>query len=137
MAANFVAGGEGGLGDRRVAGQCHGDGENGDRDVMAAEQLEQAPDPDTAAVFVDRLHAHVTRARPRLGAYDLGQESLRRGVAMEDIVFAAFLIVDHELDGQSRTTRPVRVWRVGTITDQIAWMGFIFHALFYFSRGSA
>ena len=37
MAANFVAGGEGGLGDRLVAGQCHGNGKNGDWDGVSAE----------------------------------------------------------------------------------------------------
>ena len=31
------------------------------------------------------------------GADDLGEEGLRRGVAVEDAVLAAFLVVEHEL----------------------------------------
>ena len=57
----------------------------------------QPPEPGAGAVFVDRLHVHVALARPGLCADDLGQERLRRRIAVQDAVLAALLVVDDEL----------------------------------------
>jgi hypothetical protein len=40
------------------------------------------------------------------GADDLGQERLGRRVAMEDVVLAPFLVVQHDLHGDLRAAGP-------------------------------
>ncbi|MNT83671.1 hypothetical protein D3C72_2235770 [compost metagenome] len=52
----------------------HGHGEDGQRHASVLEQLEQAPDAGTAAVFVQRFHAHVTRALQGLGGNHFREE---------------------------------------------------------------
>ena len=63
-------------------------------------------------------------ARPGLRADDLGQKGFRRGVTVQDVVLASFLVVDDELDADPRVTRPAWVRRMLAIADEIAGVGF-------------
>ena len=39
---------------------------------------------------------------------------------MQDVVFAALLVVDDELDGDVGAIRPLRIGRVASVTDHVA-----------------
>lgn len=45
------------------------------------------------------------------------------GIAVKDAVLAAFLVVDHELDGDIGLVRPLRIGRISPIADKIARIG--------------
>ena len=90
-------------GDRLAIARHRGrDRIDGDRNRALGEQPTQPPEAGARAVFVDRLHVHVAHARPGRGADDLRQERLRGGVAVQDVVLAALLVVDDELHGDAR-----------------------------------
>ncbi len=97
---------------------------DGDRNRALGEQAMQPPEAGAGAVFVDRLHVHVTHARPGRGADDLGQERFGGGVAVQDIVLAALLVIDDELDGDARLIRPVGERRRAPVADHVARIGF-------------
>ena len=86
------------------------DAEDGQRHPALAEEPQQAPHAGARAVLVERLHRHVPRGEG-LRADDLGQERLRRRVAVQHAVLAAFLVVEDELHGDARAARPARVRR--------------------------
>ena len=75
--------------------------------------------PGTRSVLEQRLHAHVAH-RERSRANDLGQEGFRTRVAIEHAVFAAFFVVQHELQGQSRALWPGGMWRIASVAAQVA-----------------
>src|SRR5690606_24795249 len=58
-------------------------------------------------------------ARPGRCADHIGEEGLRSGVAMEDAVLAAFLVVEHELDGDTGAAGPVRTRGIGAVADHV------------------
>ena len=93
---------------------------NGDGHVAAGEGAPQAPEAGAGAIFIDGFHIEVALALPGLRADNLGQQTFGRRIAVENAAFAAFLIVDHELHGDVRPSRPARIWRVAPITDEIA-----------------
>ncbi len=122
VAADLVAVGDH-LADRfRVALGGHGHGEHGERQVVLFKELEQAPYAGTAAVFVERFHAHVALALERLGGDHLGEEGFGLGIPVQDVALAAFLVVEDEGEGDARIVRPVRVGNVVAVTDQVAWI---------------
>ena len=115
-------------GDRfRVARQRRRDAIDGERHVARGEQPPQPPEAGARAIFVDRLHVHVALARPGLRADDLRQERLGGRVAMQDVVLAALLVVEHELHGDPRAARPFRVGRVAAVADDVARIGGVRH----------
>src|SRR5690606_41028409 len=73
----------------------------------------------------DRLHLLVAHALARHAARHLVQESLRDLVAMQDAAFAAFLVIDDEVDRDQRPARPLRVGRTGAVADQVARLGIL------------
>src|SRR4051812_12443868 len=79
-----------------------------ERNIAGREQAPEPPEAGSGAVFVDRLHVPVALTGPRLGADDLRKEGFRRGVAMEDVVLAAFLVIEHELHRDRGASRPSR-----------------------------
>ena len=97
------------------AGEGGGDAVDGDRDAAGDEEVAQAPEAGAGAVFVDRLHVPVALAGPGLGARDLGEEALGGGVAVEDAVLAALLVVEDEADGDRCAARPVGEGRVAAV----------------------
>ena len=106
-----------------VALESHRDPVHGDRHVARGEDAVQAPEPRPAAVLVERLHVHVALAGEGPGAQDLGEEGLRRGVAVEDAVLRPFLVVDDELDGDPRVVRPLGLRRVAAVSVQVSGVG--------------
>ena len=102
-----------------VAGHRGRDRIDGDRDAALGEHPMQAPEAGARAVFVDRFHVHVALARPGRGADDLRQERLGGGVAVQDVVLAAFLVVDDELHRHARAVRPVREGRRAPVADHV------------------
>src|SRR5262249_1057430 len=46
--------------------------------------------------------------------------SLGSGVAVRHGIFAPFLVVDHEIDGDVRAIWPVRIWRLATVTQEVS-----------------
>ncbi len=111
---------EEGLHHRRIALHRQRDAEHGDRHVVALEQPQQPPDAGARAIFVDLLHAHVPRALHRRGIGDVGQEDLGGRVAVEDIGLGAFLVIEHELDGDARAAGPGGMRRRAAIAGEIA-----------------
>ncbi len=120
MAADFVAVLERNLGDAWIALERHGDRKDGDRYLLAAEQVKKAPHADPAAVFVNRFHAHMAQAFPRLGADDFREECLRSGVTVKHAVLPSLLVVHHELHRDPRAARPSGFRRRRPVADQIA-----------------
>ena len=120
MATDFVSVGHGRLRNRRIARQSHGDGEDGYGNLLAVEQIEQPPDADPAAIFVDGFHTHMALAGPGCGADNFREKSLRGFVAVQDVVLATFFVIHNELHGQSRSVRPIGLRRIGTVTDKVS-----------------
>ena len=104
------------------ARQRGGDAVDGDRHLGLGEQAMQPPEAGAGAIFVDRFHVPVALAGPGRGADDLGQEGLRGGVAMQDAVLAAFLVVDDELHRDMRAARPFRIRRVGAVAAHVSFV---------------
>src|SRR3546814_15863884 len=65
-----------------------------------------------------------------LRAEDLREESLRRGVAVENAVLAAFLVIDDELHGDAGAAGPVGIRRRFAIADEVARVVAGHHVLF-------
>src|SRR3954466_11959965 len=107
----------------------HAHAEHGERQAALFEFAQDAPHARARTVFVDRLHAHMTR-RIRSRADDLRQELLRTGVAVQHAIFTALLIVEDELHGDARSPWPVGLHGVAAVADQIAWIvGVEWHGL--------
>src|SRR3954452_10048406 len=66
-------------------------------------------------------------SRPRLRAQYVGQERFRCAVAMQDVVLAAFLEIDHELHRDPRIAGPARVRRVAAIAAEISGIARVSH----------
>ncbi|MCY1426311.1 hypothetical protein D9M71_421290 [compost metagenome] len=98
----------------------HGHGEDGQRQVVLPEQLEQAPYAGATTVFVERFHAHVAHALQRLGGYHFREERFGFLVAVQDAALTAFLIVEDEGEGDAGVARPVRMGWVVAVSDQVA-----------------
>jgi hypothetical protein len=71
----------------------------------------------------------MAHAGPRRSADDFGKKGLRRGVAMQDIVLAAFLVIDDELQSDARAIWPIGVRRRAAIADHVAWIGVVGHQM--------
>ena len=93
---------------------------NGDGNARIAEQPVKPPETRPRAVFIDRFHVPMAHARPGLGIGDLGKKGLGRGIAMQNAVFAAFLVIDDELHGDCRAARPGGVGRRCAITQHVS-----------------
>ena len=103
----------------RRTGQRGRDAVDGDRHGGGGEHAVQAPEAGACAIFVDRLHVPVALARPVGRADDLRQERLGLAVAVQQAVFAAFLVVDDELHGDTGAIRPCRVGRCRTVAAHV------------------
>ena len=120
MARDLVAALGHRLAGRGVQLQRLSDRPGGETHIAFAEQAQDAPEAGAAAVFVHRLDAEIASALDRDSPRRLGQESLRGGIAVQDRVLAALLVIQHEADGDPRVAGPLRVGRVGAVADEIA-----------------
>ncbi len=66
------------------------------------------------------LDVGVALADPGLRAQHVGQKRLRRAIAVQDVVLAAFLEIDHELHRDPRGIRPFRIGRVAAVAAEVA-----------------
>ena len=74
-------------------------------------------------------------AEPRLGANDFRKKRFRCLITVEDIIFTAFLVVDHKLESKPRALWPFRLRRIGAVTDHVSRIVFVIHGpLLLFSR---
>ena len=88
-----------GLRQLRVPLQRHAHAKHGQGQAALFKLAQQAPHTGARTIFVDAFHAQVPR-RVAGGVEHLGQKLLRAGVAVQDRVLAAFLVVQHELEVQ-------------------------------------
>ena len=112
-----------------VALQRHRHAEHGQRQSAFFKLAQDAPHPGARAVFVHRLHRQVPRLEGRR-ADDLGQKSLRRRVAVQHAVLAAFFIVEDELHRDAGLSGPVRMRWCAAVADQVARIDFGRHGAF-------
>ncbi|MNN09878.1 hypothetical protein D3C81_1227840 [compost metagenome] len=112
-----------------MALERHRHAEDRQRQLALLELAQDAPDPGARAVLVHAFHAHVPLGIGR-GTDDLGQELLGAGVAVQHVVFAAFLVIEHELQRDARAARPAGVRRLGAVADEIAWIVIVCHLLY-------
>src|SRR5581483_3576305 len=82
MACDFVAELDHRLCGIRISQHRHSHREYRDRNSAFFEETHQSPEAGSAAVLVDRLHAHMPSAFERRRADDLGQKGLRSRIAM-------------------------------------------------------
>ena len=99
--------------------QCHADGQHGGVDLAFLEQAQQPPEPDPAAILVDRFHVHVTHAHQGLGADDLGQERLGGRVAVEDAILASLLVGKDDLHRDPGAVGPIGVGGIPAVADHV------------------
>ena len=120
MAGDLPAGLAHRLDLRGRARQGRRDTIDGERHVVPGEEPMQAPEPGPGSVLVDRFHAPVPLAGPGLGTHDLREERLGRGIAVQQAVLAALLVVQHELDGDPGTLGPIRRRRPRPVAQHVA-----------------
>jgi hypothetical protein len=101
-------------------GECGCHAVAGDRHLCLREQAVKPPEADAGAVFVDRFHVPVTQALPGLRTGDFGKKGFGGPVAMQDAVFAAFLVVYDELHADVGAAWPFRVRRVGPVAAHVS-----------------
>ena len=63
-----------------------------------------------------------------MAAEHIGQEGFRGGIAVQDIVLAALLEIDHELHRDPRAIGPLRIGRVAAIAAEIPGIRGISHS---------
>ena len=80
----------------------------------------QAPEARTRAIFINRFHVHVPLTGPGLRANDFRKEGFRGGVAVQNAILAAFLVIDDELHGDAGAAGPFCMGRAGAVTEKIA-----------------
>src|SRR6201999_2017050 len=102
----------------RIALERTGDGEHRARQIAPREDPMQAPEAGAAAIHEHAFGCEIT-------AFDGGGRAFRQrglggGVAIRHGIFAAFFVVDHEIDGDMRAVRPVRIWRPSAIPYEIS-----------------
>ena len=120
MRADLVLGGANRRRGGGVAFEREGRTEHGDRDLALAEHPHQTPKAGAAAVFVDRFDDQVALAGTQRRARHFGEVHLRRRVALADRVLRALLVVHHDLHGQPRTARPLRIGRRRAVSHEVA-----------------
>ncbi len=106
--------------NRRRAGQRGRHAINGDRDVAPDKQPLQAPEPGPRAILVDRLHVQVALRRPGLRTDDLREKRLGCGIAMQNAVLAAFLVIEDDLHRDAGIAGPGHARRMLAVTNKVA-----------------
>ena len=90
------------------------------RHLPLGEDAHETPEADTTAVFVGRFHVEIARALEWGRHEKVAQACLGDLVAVQHAALATLLIVDDEIEGEARPTRPIRVRRLLGVADEIA-----------------
>src|SRR5262245_32828437 len=93
--------------------------EGGQRKPALLEDPHHTPEADTAAVLEHRLGGEVAALPARISGRHFGQAALRNAVAVWYRRLGPFLVVHDEVDGDPRVSRPLRVWRICSLADQV------------------
>ena len=104
----------------RVPFQRGRNAEHSGRNSALGENPPEPPEAGARAILEHRFDIGMALPGPWLRTQYIGQERFGRTVAMQDVVFAAFLEVDHELYRDTRVARPMRVGRVAPVATEIA-----------------
>ena len=88
--------------------------------IPLGEEAQHAPDAGPRAVVELAFHRAVALAQDGRAAGDLVQVELAAGIAVQHRVLAAFLVVQHEGEGDARAVRPARVGRGGAMAGEVA-----------------
>jgi len=107
-----------GGGDRRVAFERQRAAEHGQRQPALLEDAQDAPEAHAAAVLEQALGREVAALHPVVGGAGLRQRGFREAVVVH-VVLGAFFVVHHEVHGDPRLARPVRVGRVAAVADEV------------------
>ena len=83
-----------------------------------------APEPGARAVGEHRFDVQVAAPDHGRRADELVQEALGGGIALEDVLLAAFLVVEDEADGDAGAAGPGGMRRLGAVADEVAAHGF-------------
>ena len=103
----------------RIALQRERNAEYRQRQLAALEFAQDAPYASARSVLVDRLHAHVA-GREAFRADDFRKKPLGSGVAVENAVLGAFLVVEDELNRDPCAAGPRGRRGHATVADEIA-----------------
>ena len=127
VGADLVAGFEESFRGSGIALQSRGHSENGQRYFQVLHEPQDPPDAGPGAILVDLLHAHMPCTGNGRGVDDLRQEGLCPLVPVQNAVFAAFFIVEDDLNGDPGAAWPVGLgWRAA-IADKIPWVALFAH----------
>src|SRR6516165_11275627 len=95
-----------------------GDGKHGASNVSPGEHPMQAPESDSAAVHEHAFGRQVAAGNG--GGRSFRKRCLGSGISVRHRIFAPFLVVDHEIDGDMRAIRPARIWRLAAVTQEVS-----------------
>jgi hypothetical protein len=100
--------------------QGGGDAVDGHGDLAFGEVAPKTPEAGARAIFVHRLDIGMALAGPWGGAEYIDEKRLGCRVAMQDVVFAAFLVVEHDLDRDICAAGPFRIGRGAAVAEHVA-----------------
>ena len=95
--------------------------EHGQRQVALFKHMQQTPDARARTLFIQRFHAHVA-CRGALSVSDFREKGFRTGVGIKHAIFAAFFIIENELQCNAGLIRPLRMRRCAAVAGQVAWI---------------
>ena len=122
VADDLMAAFDDGLGRIGVALQPHDHSPDAGLYVAFLEDAHEPPEAAPAAVFEGAFHDHVAHALVGREAR-IRQHTLRMGIAVEDAVLAACLVVDGDGQAEIGSARPLGVRRPGAVAHHVTRIG--------------
>ena len=98
---------------------CHRNREDRERQLMAFEYPQHAPQTCPRTILIQRFHAHVTH-RKSLRPDDLGQKHLRGRITVQNAALPTLFEIQYELQRDTCAAGPLRMRRVSPVAGQIA-----------------
>src|SRR6202041_3597504 len=81
----------------------------------------QTPEANAAAVFEHAFGREVAVAARHGRTRQLCKSGVANAVLVHDAVFGTLLVIQHEIERDSRSARPARIRRIAAIADKIAF----------------
>ncbi len=100
------------------------------RQLALGEYPPQSPEARARAVLEHRFDIGVALSGPGLRTQHVRQECLRGAVTVQNVVFAAFLEIQHELHGDARIAGPAWIGRIAAIAMEIPGISGLSHLHF-------